>query len=282
MRRLVLALMVAGIAGQGLAEAPQSSPRPQPRPVEAVPLSQVAAGPATLPAPQPAVAPALTAPSLPLVRPRPRPQILPVSTPVAEPEAAQLPETPRKRGLFGRQREAAPATDNGFICGDRRVKGEKLARIKGPVKGCGVEAPVRVTSVSGVRLSQPATLDCGTAVALRTWVDRALQPRYSRSKVVQLQVAAHYICRSRNNQRGAKISEHGRGKAIDISGFVLANGREVSVRNDWRGSGGAPLRKAYKGACGIFGTTLGPGSDGFHEDHMHFDTARQRNGPYCR
>jgi hypothetical protein len=38
----------------------------------------------------------------------------------------------------------------------------------------------------------------------------------------------------------------------------------------------------HRAACGRFGTTLGPGSDGMHEDHLHFDTARHANGPYCR
>ena len=32
---------------------------------------------------------------------------------------------------------------------------------------------------------------------------------------------------------------------------------------------------------GIFGTTLGPDGDRYHKNHMHFDTADQRNGPYC-
>ena len=41
-------------------------------------------------------------------------------------------------------------------------------------------------------------------------------------------------------------------------------------------------------ACGTaavvtpVGTVLGPESDRFHQDHFHFDTARQRNGPFCR
>ena len=40
------------------------------------------------------------------------------------------------------------------------------------------------------------------------------------------------------------------------------------------------LRRVHSGACGIFGTTLGPGSDGYHEDHLYFDTAASRNGPH--
>lgn len=121
-------------------------------------------------------------------------------------------------------------------------------------------------------------MDCTTAKALKTWVEKGLQPAFSKSKAVELRVAAHYSCRPRNNVKGAKISEHGKGRAIDLSAVVLADGRVLSVGNDW----GKSLRRVYKAACGIFGTTLGPGSDGYHEEHMHFDTARYRSGAYCR
>lgn len=86
------------------------------------------------------------------------------------------------------------------------------------------------------------------------------------------------MCRTRNHKKGAKISEHGRGKAIDISGFTFANGKTVRVLGNFD----ATMRKAHRAACGIFGTTLGPGSDGMHEDHLHFDVASHRNGAYCR
>jgi hypothetical protein len=105
-----------------------------------------------------------------------------------------------------------------------------------------------------------------------------VEPVYGKGRVVELKVAASYACRPRNNQRGNRISEHGRGNAIDISGFVFSNGKEVSVR----GGFDRKMRQVHKAACGIFGTTLGPGSDGFHEDHLHYDVARYRNGPYCR
>ncbi len=82
--------------------------------------------------------------------------------------------------------------------------------------------------------------------------------------------------------RGAKVSEHGRGKAIDISGFVLADGSRLSIAKDWRRNNGKMIKAAHKSACGTFGTTLGPGSDGYHEDHLHFDTANYRSGSYCR
>ena len=140
---------------------------------------------------------------------------------------------------------------------------------------CGVDAPVQITEVAGVRLSQPSTIDCPTAIALKTWVESSLQPAF-KGQVAQLKIAGHYVCRGRNNKRGAKISEHGRGKALDVSGLVLTDGSGLSIEAHYRKI--KPLQAAYKGACGIFGTTLGPGSDGYHEDHLHFDTAKHRNG----
>ena len=122
------------------------------------------------------------------------------------------------------------------------------------------------------------TITCDTAQALRTWVDSAMRPAFGKREVVELRIAAHYICRPRNNKKGNKISEHGRGKALDIGGFVFSDGSEWSIARDYN----AQIRKAHKGACGIFGTTLGPGSDGYHEDHLHFDTARYNSGTYCR
>ena len=280
------------------ADIPLSSLRPLPRP-------QIKeAAPAVLPpAPLTAIAPTL--------RPRPRPAGLVPVLVSAQPQATAQPDAsirrmvsvrppPRPAGLAPKtvaavepvvQTALAPApkpetraerrkkaSRKGSVCGEAAIKGEEIAGITSRVIGCGIAEPVRITSVSGIRLSQPATLDCTTAKALNRWVETGLQPAFGRTKVVELRIAAHYICRSRNNVKGARISEHGQGKAIDIAGVTLENGKTVSVL----GGFGKELRRAHKAACGTFGTTLGPGSDGFHEDHMHFDTASHRNGPYCR
>ncbi|MDO9525445.1 MAG: extensin family protein, partial [Gemmobacter sp.] len=161
---------------------------------------------------------------------------------------------------------------------------QAISPIVGKVKGCGVANPVRVTSVDGVALSQAATIDCQTAEALTDWVQRALKPEVGRTGggVAKIHVAAHYACRGRNNRSGARLSEHAKGKAIDISAITLANGQTLSVLKDWRGKYGSLMKAVHKRACGIFGTTLGPGSDGMHEDHFHYDTAQHRNGSYCR
>ena len=39
------------------------------------------------------------------------------------------------------------------------------------------------------------------------------------------------------------------------------------------------LRNVHAAACRRFGIVLGPDSDAFHRDHLHFDMGQ---GPYCR
>lgn len=182
---------------------------------------------------------------------------------------------------MARQRERA----RGAVCGSRDIQGEPVGDVPGRIPGCGVRDAVKLRSVSGVVLSQQAIMDCDTAKALNLWVDRDLKRAVGRmgGGISSLKVAAHYVCRTRNHKPGAPISEHGKGKAIDISEVRLQNGDTLNVARDWgKGRKGRVLRKAHKAACGTFGTTLGPGSDGYHEDHFHYDTARHYGGPYCR
>ncbi|EIE52519.1 hypothetical protein C357_03390 [Citreicella sp. 357] len=191
----------------------------------------------------------------------------------------------RPNSLVRRVMSQREARRKGAICGDPAIQGEPVGFVPGRIRGCGIEDAVKVHSVSGVALSQSAMLDCTTAKALKRWVNKGVKPAVGRlgGGAAGMRVAAHYACRTRNNVPGAKVSEHGRGHAIDISGVFLANGDEISVLRDWHsGPKGRALRRLHKSGCGIFGTTLGPGSDGYHEDHLHYDTARHRGGPYCR
>ena len=293
MRGLAFCLAVC-LVGQGAwAEAPATSLRPMPRPMEQTPTEQAPpvatatdlAATATLrPKRRPdasATAPALpeTAPkaatsvaAVPMTRPKPRPAGL-AATLASAPMAEAVPEQSQPKG-----KKKEKASRKGSVCGDPDIKGETLAPIAGKVKGCGLDAPVRVTSVSGIRLNQPATISCETASALKTWVENGLRPAMGGREVVEIRIAASYICRPRNNKKGAKISEHGRGKAVDVVGFVFSDGKQWSVAGDYN----KQVRRAHKAACGIFGTTLGPGSDGYHEDNLHYDIASYRGGPYCK
>jgi hypothetical protein len=139
--------------------------------------------------------------------------------------------------------------------------------------------------VGGVALSTPAIIDCTTARALNAWVKDGLTPAVGNEGggIASIRVVAHYACRTRNNQAGARLSEHANGRAIDIAGIGLRNGREITVLSGWNSTEfGQKLRRMWRDACGPFGTVLGPEANRFHRDHFHFDTARYRSGSYCR
>lgn len=265
MKRLAVAVCFACALGHP-ALADLNTIRPMPRPTQPQPVPVLLASAS-------AVAVALP----PSIRPLPRPEGL-----VVKASAPKKGIISKLLGPKGGAEKQPKSYRSAAVCNDNAIEGTMITAIKGAQKGCGIDAPVRVTAVDGVKLSMPATIDCETARALRKWVTTKVQPAFGNSKVTGLDVAAHYACRGRNNVKGAKISEHGRGKAIDIAGFKLDNGTEISVLQDYKSSRGRAIRASHKGACGLFGTTLGPGSDGHHEDHLHLDTAKQRSGPYCR
>ena len=188
-------------------------------------------------------------------------------------------------GVVSRAMASAGAALGGGLCGMPALKGEKVGEVDHPRDGCGIEQAVRITRIGDVTLSQPALIDCPTARALKGWLDNGAGPAIGRrgGGLAELRVAAHYACRTRNHQPGARISEHGKGRAIDISGFVLRDGSVLTVQEGWPARrDGRILRNMHAAACGPFGTVLGPDSDRFHQDHFHFDTARHRGGAYCR
>jgi hypothetical protein len=154
--------------------------------------------------------------------------------------------------------------------------------------GCRVPDPWRVYGVGSVKFSEPATLNCGMAAPLSEWVEQVVQPAAQRAfgeSVSAVNVAASYSCRPRNNKRGAKMSEHGYGNAIDIGGFTLESGRQVTVLGGYYGARDeqAFLREVRQDACADFMTVLGPGSDANHRDHLHLDLQNRRSGKhYCR
>jgi hypothetical protein len=154
--------------------------------------------------------------------------------------------------------------------------------------GCFVHNAYEVSSLVGVRFNQAVTFNCGVANVTAQWLDEVVQPAADDAfgeKIVGIDVPAGFACRPRNNVRGAKLSEHGMGNAIDISAFTLESGRKVSVEQGWFGDRDARgfLQKVRGEACGPFKTVLGPGADSHHKDHFHLDLQRHRSGgSYCR
>lgn len=287
----IVAMVFAGVA----AAAPETSLRPKPR------LQAVAAAPA---AGSPAVVVRYDA----SIRPRPRPvtratvsrvsgRTAPTAThalattvpvfrsPRPQPRRARAPVRTAAPVRVASTGPAAAIITAGAICGSNAIRGERLSAIPGKLPGCGVSNPVRVQAVDGVKLSRGAIMDCTTAKTLRAWVRNGVQPAFAKQgkRVVELEIADHYNCRTRNHKPGAKISEHGKGHAVDVSAFRLNDGARVTIKDDWRGSPySRALKTAHSEACGRFGTVLGPDADKYHVDHFHLDTVRGRRTAYCR
>lgn len=290
---LLIAVLLTAVPAT--AGAPENSLRPLAR-HSAVPDSTPKVTPVRPRArPEATVVGRLALTGLPPLQPTVRPVSRPVSEQIGQSEARLQtaaflgpdvsvrpflrPPSVLEEVLFGRRKKR-----RGSVCGDIDIQGKKIGRVPGRLNGCGIRNAVQITSISDVKLSRPATMDCTTAKSLNRWVNKGVIPAFrGRGGVVELKVAAHYTCRTRNNRRGARISEHGRGKAIDISAFTMRSGKVVTVLNDWgKGAGGRALRRIWRAACGPFGTVLGPSADRYHRDHFHMDTARHRGGPYCK
>ena len=142
-------------------------------------------------------------------------------------------------------------------------------------------------------LNTDQTLGCPMMPALDAWIEKVVQPtaqaRFGMA-VTGISAMGSYSCRSIDNQRGAKLSEHAFGNALDVGGFRLADGREISIVKEWKNGdpqAKAFLREVHGGACEFFTTVLGPGADVFHYNHIHLDLAMHGNtstGPrrYCK
>jgi hypothetical protein len=259
-----------------------------------------------------------------------------------------------------------------------------------PVKHeqCGAPAPVALKRIGSganrVEINPPATINCAMVASLHTWVEKTLQPAAQEmlgSPIVRLRSASGYSCRNRNGSafNSDKLSEHARANAIDVAGFVTADGRTIEVSRFWgpsardvreaekeaaerakeakeaarkepvkpepakaeagpvrkssaiaaksselersrkdtpvepsepqkpsggnrdakgeaktaaavlaaerdaasKSAEGAFLRRLHRGACGTFGTVLGPEANEAHRDHFHLDLAERRRNAFC-
>jgi hypothetical protein len=81
------------------------------------------------------------------------------------------------------------------------------------------------------------------------------------------------------------MSEHAFGDALDIAGFVFADGRKILVKNGWHGTPEEQgfLHDVQLYACETFSTVLAPGYNVYHYDHIHVDLMRRASGRHpCR
>jgi hypothetical protein len=150
--------------------------------------------------------------------------------------------------------------------------------------GCSATGAVKLLDI-GLPMTTLGALKCGLARPFAIWAGESIQ-RAARawldSDVVKVETFGTYSCRPINGQTGNKLSEHGRANAVDISAFLLADGRRITVKDGWNGADENIrrfLRAIHSSACRRFQIVLGPDANALHRDHFHFDMGR---GPYCR
>ncbi len=157
-----------------------------------------------------------------------------------------------------------------------------MPSITGP-GSCGGTDLVRLEAIvlpdsTRVPMKPAATLRCSMASAVAQWVRDDVAPMVSGldTTLREIDNFDSYDCRGRNRVVGAQISEHGKANALDVRGFRLADGRMLSLTDRTLA---VELRDRVKvSVCARFTTVLGPGSDWYHEDHIHLDLAQRRGG----
>jgi len=153
--------------------------------------------------------------------------------------------------------------------------------------GCSALNAVKLVSLRGEAASMGVTnlgaVTCPLAQTFAAWarfgVDRAAQQILG-SPLARIETMGSYNCRTVAGRD--RMSGHATASAIDVSAFILADGRRISVLRDWRSASPqtrAFLETVHASACKRFGTTLGPGYNAAHRDHFHVELSGKA---FCR
>ncbi len=132
-----------------------------------------------------------------------------------------------------------------------------------------------------------ADTTCAVAAGLAQWEAQIVAPAARDilgSELTRIEHLGTYACRRLYGRTQGAWSQHATGNAIDISAFVLEDGRRVSVLEDWADLGpkGQFLRTVRDGACIRFATVLSPAYNAAHADHFHLDQQERGWGGVCR
>jgi hypothetical protein len=149
--------------------------------------------------------------------------------------------------------------------------------------GCTAYGSVRLDRIS-VPTRNLGPMTCGLAEKFAAWVQYGVMPAarvYFGTEIVRIDSFGTFSCR--NIAGSGRLSEHAHSNAVDVASFVLADGRQISLQNDWSGGdeqARAFLRRVRDSACKRFRTVLSPDYNNAHHDHLHFDMGGR--GEYCR
>lgn len=198
--------------------------------------------------------------------------------------AACIPRGSDRREPPPRADSRSPATLQCHIDLARERVGFRVLPDRRFDRGCSAISTVQLTEV-GTPVTNLGAMTCPLAQRFARWAREEVQPaarRYLDTDVRRIETFGTYSCRGVNGDPNARLSEHAFANAVDVSAFVLADGRRITVLDDWRGRESEVrrfLRELHAAGCRRFAITLGPEANRQHSNHFHFDMGR---GPYCR
>jgi hypothetical protein len=146
-------------------------------------------------------------------------------------------------------------------------------------RGCTLHDVERVAAGHAPAFSSSFVASCALAVDLAMFIEHVVKPAALRdvgSEVVTVQHLGTFACRPIIGAgTTTTLSQHASANAIDIAGFVFANGQKVTVAHDWHGDDAKArfIHDVHDGACGVFTVVLSPDYNAAHRDHLHFDVS---------
>jgi hypothetical protein len=214
----------------------------------------------------------------------PLPKPRPAEAPAAEtPAAAKPPEQDKPDKPVEQASPAPPPQPSAcrLALTDEIAIAPSIPDIQGP-GGCGGTDLVKLEAIvlpnkHRVAVTPAATLRCSMATAIADWARTDLVPLTEKlgSELSVLDNFDSYECRGFNRVPGAHLSEHGHANALDVRALKLADGRSISLTD--RAVSRELRETVLRSVCVRFMTVLGPGSDWYHEDHIHLDLMERRN-----
>ena len=199
---------------------------------------------------KPVVPPPRVASTRPVVTPAPAQSATPAPA-VAPAPSATAPNTTKPADAPAAAAESAAPEPDVWTDAEQAAGLRECLRLLAPVnaevtleepvkKGqCGMSAPVHLSSVGSsakVTFSPAPQMNCRLAAQLARWVETVLQPAAREvlgSRITRIVGASSYSCRNMYSNPKLPLSEHATGSAVDIAGFVTADGRTVRVAKAW-------------------------------------------------
>lgn len=148
--------------------------------------------------------------------------------------------------------------------------------------GCSAVGSVKLLDI-GVPATNLGAMTCNLAANFAAWARYGVQPAARLilgAEIERIETFGTYNCRPIAGS--GKLSEHAHSNAVDVSAFVLSDGRRITVQEGWNGDRQTRqfLEIVRVSACKRFRTVLSPDYNVAHRDHFHFDMGGR--GGFCR